>query len=90
VAEWNEQAPWRPDSFGGLAEKLNADRGDSPALELGGDQTDRLVTGRSDGHEKRYVDFVLLEQLGCAWGRLPDQPSRSRDRAHERENALVE
>lgn len=61
------QRAGRPDLLGDAAQKAERDRADALSFELCADQTDRLVTGRSDRHQKRDVDLVFDHQPCRLW-----------------------
>ena len=83
VPERNEQGPRRTHFFRDFTKELNRHRGDAVALQLCGDQSDRLIARGSDRYEQSDVGSLLhgnLRRLGC---RVADEPSGCGDRSHE-------
>ncbi len=72
--------------FSGDLRKHGQGCGDDPSpLDLRLNQADRLVAERSNRHEERHIDRILLQQRCSSRRGVADETAGRRDRAHEGE-----
>lgn len=73
------QRAWRPHLLGDKSQEVEGHCGDTGRFDSRGDQTDRLIAGGSDRHQKSEVDLGRDEARCRFWGALTYEVLRRRD-----------